>query len=131
MNSVGAYSDVVFDDAAIHAAIDDLGGWPKLCRTDLRELGHLQHRFMQSYHAYTARRQFDYPKRLCGDRSPDHEYERIGMQPPKPAIVGNWNMARMVYRNGGTGKINIAYQSIQSLAAPIAAAVTFGEESAA
>ena len=32
MSSVGAYSDVIFDDPAIHAVIEDLGGWPKVCR---------------------------------------------------------------------------------------------------
>ena len=30
MSSVGAYSDVVFDDPAIHAAIEDCGGWVKI-----------------------------------------------------------------------------------------------------
>ena len=42
---VGAYTDVVFDDPAIHAAIEDMGGWPKFCRGDVKDLSYLQHRF--------------------------------------------------------------------------------------
>ena len=62
MSSVGAYSDVVFDDPAIHACVEDLGGWPKLCRSEQRELGHIQHRFCTSYRAYVGREVFDYPQ---------------------------------------------------------------------
>lgn len=31
--SVGAYTDVAFDDRAIHGVIEDMGGWPKFCRS--------------------------------------------------------------------------------------------------
>jgi hypothetical protein len=37
MSAVGAYSDVVFDDPAIHAVIEDLGGWVKTCRGEMAE----------------------------------------------------------------------------------------------
>ncbi|MDU7586985.1 MAG: DUF6475 domain-containing protein [Acidovorax sp.] len=123
MSSVGAYTDVVFDDPAIHAAADDMGGWPKMCRTDLEELGLLQHRFMQSYRAYTERGQFDYPRRLGGDRSPDSEYEKAGLKLPRPAVIGDPGRAKLVYQGGGAGKTAISFQSIQSLGGPIAAAI--------
>lgn len=100
---VGAYSDVVFDDAAIHAAVEDLGGWPKLCRGEAKDLSYLQHRFCQSYTAYTDRGTFDYPRRLGGDRSSDEMYQRRGLPPPKPAIVGDLAKARQVYAGGATG----------------------------
>lgn len=130
MSSVGAYTDVVFDDPAIHAAADDMGGWPKMCRTELKELGLLQHRFMQSYRAYAERGQFDYPKRLGGDRSPDSEYEKAGLKPPRPALIGDPARAKLVYQGGGAGKTAISFQSIQSLGGPIAAAIE-GPRSAA
>lgn len=123
MSAVGAYTDVVFDDPAIHAAADDMGGWPKMCRTELKELGLLQHRFMQSYRAYAERGQFDYPKRLGGDRSPDSEYEKAGLKLPRPALIGNPERAKQVYQQGGNGKTAITFQSIQSLGGPIAAAI--------
>lgn len=110
MSGVGAYSDVVFDDPAIHAVVEDLGGWPKVCRTETKDLGYLQHRFCESHKAYTGRGQFDYPRRLTGDRSPDHEYERKGLALPRPAIVGDVERARQVYHGGQVaGKVQITH----------------------
>ena len=100
MGSVGAYTDVVFDDPAIHAVIEDLGGWPKVCRTEARELGYLQHRFCESHRAYTGRGAFPYPRRLMGDRSPDSEWERKGLPLPSPALVGDPVAARRVFEGG-------------------------------
>lgn len=110
MSSVGAYSDVVFDDPAIHAVVDDLGGWPKLCRTETKDLGYVQHRFTESYRAYVGRGQFEYPRILPGDRSPDDLYAKRGLRPPKPAVVGDVERARAVYRSGSKGgKTPIAF----------------------
>lgn len=118
MSSVGAYQDVVFDDPAIHAAIEDLGGWQKVCRTESKDIGYLQHRFCESHRAYSGRGDFEYPKRLYGDRSPDDEYTRRGIPLPKPALVGDVEMCRQVYLGGNKGgKTAIGYQSIASLVA--------------
>jgi hypothetical protein len=100
MGAVGAYSDVVFDDPAIHAAIEDCGGWVKVCRGELAELSYLQHRFCQAHKAYTGRGTFDFQRRLIGDRSPDNEYTNKGLPLPKPAIVGDKEKARLVYESG-------------------------------
>lgn len=100
ISAVGAYSDVVFDDPAIHAVVEDLGGWPKVCRTDMAELSYLQHRFQASHKAYTERGQFEYQRRLAGDRSPDHEYTSRGIPLPRPALIGNREQAIAVLKNG-------------------------------
>jgi hypothetical protein len=118
MSSVGAYSDVVFDDPAIHAAIEDCGGWVKICRSQTEELSYLQHRFCQSHKAYTGRGVFEYQRRLMGDRSPDHEFEKRGIPLPKPAIVGDVAVARNVYRGGNIGgKTAISFQALGALEA--------------
>jgi hypothetical protein len=118
MQTVGAYSDVVFDDPAIHAAIEDCGGWVKICRSQTEELSYLQHRFCQSHKAYTGRGEFEYTRRLMGDRSPDHEYSTRGIPLPKPAVVGNVNLARAVYRGGRIGgKTAIGFFLIEALEA--------------
>lgn len=117
MSAVGAYQDVVFDDPAIHAVVDDLGGWPKVCRTDLKELGYLQKRFCDSHKAYTGRSDFNYPRRLMGDRSPDGEYEAKGIPLPRPALVGDRERAAQVYLNGSSsGKTAIEYSDPATLA---------------
>jgi hypothetical protein len=113
MGSVGAYQDVVFDDPAIHAAIVDCGGWTKICRGELAELSYLQHRFCQSHKTYTERGEFEYPKQLSGDRSPDAEYLKYGRPIPRPALVGNPERAKQVMQMGGTGGPAITFRSIQ------------------
>jgi hypothetical protein len=111
MGSVGAYTDVVFDDAAIHAAIVDCGGWTKICRGDLKDLSYLQHRFCQAHKAYTERGEFEYPRQLGGDRSPDSEYLKYGRPLPKPALVGDPVRAAQVMRDGGTGGPAITFKA--------------------
>lgn len=116
MSSVGAYTDVVFDDPAIHAVIEDLGGWPKVCRTDVAELSYLQHRFTEGHRAYTERGQFGYPRRLAGDRSPDHEFTSRGIPLPRPALVGDRDRAVAVLKNGSaTGKTRITTLPAQAM----------------
>jgi hypothetical protein len=83
ISAAGAYQDVDFGDPATHAAIHDMGGWPKLCRTSLSELGFAQHRFTQAYRAYVAQGVATCPLVLMGDRSPDVEYEKRGLPAPK------------------------------------------------
>lgn len=125
MSSVGAYTDVVFDDPAIHAVVEDLGGWPKMCRTELKELSYLQHRFTESYRAYAGRGQFDYPRRLPGDRSPDSEYLKAGLKLPRPALVGNSESCKRVYQGGNAaGKTAITFVPMERLGNALAAAVT-------
>ena len=112
MGSVGAYTDVVFDDPAIHATIEDLGGWPKVCRHPSEELGYLQHRFCEGHKAYTGRDKFEYPRRLMGDRSPDHEYQAKGLPLPKPVLIGDAPQAKAVFLSGNVaGKTSITYQA--------------------
>lgn len=100
---VGAYSDVVFDDAIIHAVIEDLGGWPALCRTDAAQLSYTQHRFLTAYSSYVHRGDLGaYPRRLVGDRSPDAVYMQRGLPPPKPVLIGSTAKAMEVMAGGST-----------------------------
>ena len=55
MRSSGAYVSVDFGDPAIHCAIEDMGGWPQICRAELNELGYLQKRFCDAHKAYSSR----------------------------------------------------------------------------
>ncbi len=87
MSDVGAYRDVDFADDAIHAAIVDMGGWPKICRSDLKELSFLQHRFCESYKAYQAAGVVNTPP-LIGDRCSDDLYKKRGLPVPEPVRIG-------------------------------------------
>lgn len=96
MSDVGAYRDVAFDDAVIHRIVEDMGGWVKLCRMPTDQLSYLQHRFTESYKSY-AGTEFSYPRSLGGDRSNDGMYAKRGLQPPKPALIGDKDKAMRVY----------------------------------
>lgn len=102
---VGAYTDVVFDDPAIHAAISDLGGWPKLCRTEDKDMSFLRHRFGEAYRAHVkAGEQLEYPARLHGDNGSHELYTRRGLPPPQPVLIGDKAKAAEVLRLGGTAR---------------------------
>lgn len=116
-SNIGSYTDVVFDDSIIHATIEDLGGWPHFCRQETAELSYLQHRFTQSYQAYAARQNFEYGRRLNGDRSPDSEYEKKGLPLPRPVFVGDVAKAQAVYRLATGKKTQITRDVTQALAA--------------
>lgn len=110
---VGAYTDVVFDDPVIHAVIEDLGGWPRFCRTETKDLSYQQHRFQQSYTAYADKGAFDYPRMLPADRSPDEMYARRGLRPPRPALIGDVAQCHEVASGGRLGgKSKIAFERI-------------------
>lgn len=125
ISAVGAYTDVVFDDPAIHAAVEDLGGWVKVCRGEVSDLSYLQHRFTEAYRAYTNRGAFEYPRVLGGDRSPDEMYRRRGIAPPKPAFVGDPDRASQVFNLGRSGgKTLITFSPIDQVLARAGIAVT-------
>lgn len=98
---VGAYSTVVFDDGAIHAAIEDMGGWPKMCRTSHDELPFVQKRFCDTYRAYAGRPDLRYPAKLQGEH--DTTNAAKGHASVKPTLVGNPEGAQAVLRNGVYG----------------------------
>jgi hypothetical protein len=99
---VGAYSSVAFDDPAIHCAVEDMGGWPKVCREPLDALPHTQRRFCDAHRAYTTRGTSEYPRYLPGV----HELENRagGHRVAPPVLIGNPESAQQVLRLGGDGK---------------------------
>lgn len=99
IQSVGPYRDVVFDDPVIHAVVDALGGWVKVCSTTTDELSYVQHRFTESYKAL-QKQTLEYSRVLKGLRSADEVFEMKGLPTPKPSIVGDIEKARKVYIEG-------------------------------
>ena len=89
MSSVGAYQDVDFGDGATHAAIRDMGGWPKVCRTEIDQLSYLQHRFCELYKTHDG--QCEGVPALMGDRSPDDAYVKKGFKLPEPRLIAGGN----------------------------------------
>ena len=95
---VGAYASVCFDDGLIHAAIEDMGGWVKLCRSNTDELGYLQKRFCDSYKAYSGRGDVAYPALLAGE----HDQRNVlkGFKAAPAVLIGNPEKAKRVQLHG-------------------------------
>ena len=99
---VGAYATVVFDEGAIHAAIEDLGGWPKACATKFEELPFVEKRFCAAYRAH-LKAGSAYPGKLPGIADQSNVAGGFGTQ--EPVLIGNPEQARQVlavgaYTNG-------------------------------
>lgn len=101
MGRVGAYQSVVFDDPAIHAAIDDMGGWPNVCRLPTDDLSHTQRRFCELHRAYAGRGEFAHPPVLVGVH--EAENRAAGRRVAQPLLIGNAEKAREVLALGASG----------------------------
>lgn len=95
---VGAYTSVCFDDGVIHAAIEDMGGWVKLCRSNTDELGYLQKRFCDAYKAYAGRGDVAFPALLAGEH--DIGNAARGYRTKPPVLIGNPERAKRVLLTG-------------------------------
>lgn len=99
MCRVGAYQSVCFDDPAIHAAIEDLGGWAKCCRDE--HIDHLQRRFCDLHRTHSKREGAPYPAKLMGL----HELQNrtAGKKSAPPVLIGNPDRAKQVLLGGVEG----------------------------
>jgi len=119
MQRVGAYESVVFDEAAIHAAIEDLGGWVTICRGEMKDLPFVEKRFCDSYKAYINKGDFGFPGELAGV----HAIENFarGFRVAPPMLIGNRTDALKVRALGGTKaktEFTPLLQAIKEMEAP-------------
>lgn len=63
---VGSYSSIAFDDPIIHAVINGMGGWSKLCSTLLDEMPFCANEFIKRYRGYFQKKVIAYPKYFPG-----------------------------------------------------------------
>ena len=109
----GPYPDVIFDEAAIHAAIDDMGGWIKLCEVTDKELPFKGNEFKVLYEGYLKQRDFKYRARLPGransanhdkPNAPD-EVVRIGNAEKVAQIESQRAATKALTFDRGVGKL--------------------------
>ena len=114
MQRVGAYQTVGFDDPIIHACVEDVGGWQKICRSNMDELSYLEHRFCESYRAYASRGLDQYPAKLLGEFECINRHE--GKMVAPPVLIGNADNARRVMELGAAApktQFTIASQALK------------------
>ncbi len=102
MRCVGGYQTVVFDDPLIHTVISEMGDWPSLCQTELRELPFRARDFERRYAAYRSMRQNPTcPPSLTGIT--EAERRTSGLPLPEPVLIGDTERARRLLSNPATG----------------------------
>jgi hypothetical protein len=95
---VGSYDSIVFDDAVIHAAIMDLGGWIELCRNDTRSLVFIGRQFEKIYSGYLQKLPARYPKQLTGQL--EHQNKLANECPKLLRLLGDKTKAIQVWEQG-------------------------------
>lgn len=100
IGSVGQYQSIAFDDPVIHLALDDLGGWPKICQSTEDELPFVQNRFEKNYRAYKTRGNDipPHPRYLPGVS--EIQNGPSGYKSDAPRLVGDLEKAKAVYLGG-------------------------------
>jgi len=110
VRAIGAYQDVVFDDAIIHRVIQDMGGWIGLNSREDKEWPFATKEFENRYRAFKARGEIpDYPRKLIGITTAYNEQH--GIKIDQPMLVGNATLAQKVLA-GGTDKPAIGFRKL-------------------
>lgn len=114
IRSQGSYKSVCFDDPMIHAAIQDMGGWIKVCAVLEKDLPFEERRFATSYNGYKLRgvSKGDYPPYLIG--AAEGENRSNGKPVAPPLLLGNQEKAQAVL-SGGEFKARVAIPAIQAV----------------
>ena len=97
VREVGPYQTLVFDDHRIHAVIDDMGGWIRLCDCPSEEeFVFLMHEFRKRYQGYVMRQPSAWPGKLIGRT--EAECRRMGREDaiPEPMLLGDPQRAVLV-----------------------------------
>jgi hypothetical protein len=109
---------VVFDDPLIHAVIEDMGGWIKLCESPLKELPFTALDFQKRYRALVTHPPLRYPGSLAGICERDNA--KNGYVNAPALLIGNRHKAIKVLKNGGGKRLEV-HPAPQAVAALIEA----------
>jgi hypothetical protein len=120
IRTVGGHESVVFDDPLIHRAIDDMGGWIKLCEVLEDDLVFRARDFQALYRGFAMRREIPpYPRKLIG------RFEAVNTQSGWPSqgvtYIGNKDACALVFQGGGGERLQITRGD--SFSAPLDSAV--------
>ncbi len=96
---VGRYQSVVFDDPLIHAVIENMGGWVKLCAMSNEQMAFIANEFRKRYMGYVNKKPERHPKYLWGISESNNTQHGFDVAPP--VLIGNSTKAKEVLQTGG------------------------------
>ncbi|HEV2524122.1 MAG TPA: DUF6475 domain-containing protein [Gammaproteobacteria bacterium] len=95
---VGIYQSVVFDDPLIHAVLENMGGWIKLCNVTFDELPFRANEFNKRYMGFVHKKPERHPKYLAGIT--ECENAKNDFPIPAPLLLGDLKKAAVVMQSG-------------------------------
>lgn len=98
VRSVGTYQSVVFDDPAINAVLQDMGGWVQLGNKTEDEWPFVAREFENRYRGYRNRGEFEFPKWLPGIA--EAQNAQNGQRVAPPVLIGDASRAKQVLLRG-------------------------------
>lgn len=105
MRQIGIYQTVVFDDYLIHAVIEEMGGWVKLCSMTEDDLPFRTREFQKRYMAFVIKKPEYYPGCLYG--LSNIENTKNGYPVELPLLIGNIEKAKQVMLEGGDTTLKV------------------------
>lgn len=96
---VGSYQSIAFDDPLIHAVLEDMGGWTKLCSVTIDEMPNRANEFRKRYMGFVNKAPQRYPKYLCGITERENGKDGYSIKPP--LLIGDPQKAEQVFLTGG------------------------------
>jgi hypothetical protein len=103
---VGPYQSVAFDDAGIHAVLEQMGGWVQLCRTSERNLSFVAKEFQNRYKAYRYHPPIEYPRYFVG--LSEHQNSQQDFPKQATILIGDSEKAYAVMSRG-TNPNNLSF----------------------
>lgn len=99
IRTVGPYESVVFDDPRTMAAVDDMGGWIKLCEVTEKELQFKGNEFVKRFMGYLSRPPEQFPAKLLGmtEAANSGEHQEFVQE---PRLIGKPKLCLQVMRKG-------------------------------
>lgn len=95
VRTVGVHRSVVFDDALIHRAVAEMGGWIALGSKTEDDWPFVAREFEQRYRAFASRQEHpDYPPVMIGISEANNN--RKGHNSEPPALIGDAGAAKAV-----------------------------------
>lgn len=96
---VGRYQSIAFDDPLIHAVIEDMGGWGKLCSMNNDQMPFCANEFQKRYMGFVSKKPNRHPKYLYG--LTECENTKNGFDIVPPLLIGDAKKAEQVIIGGG------------------------------
>lgn len=108
---IGGDKTLVFDDALIHAVIDDMGGWVRLCEMQVKDEPYKQREFEGRYINYRRNPPTQYPRQLTG-RMGFENLAKCYAGDDWPRIVGDEKKALAVFKAGQDAATLSSYKTL-------------------